>query len=57
MVEEAIALLERTRAMEATAAWLTATHDAAVRHPMAEVLPGLVTRLLSPVEHALFGTK
>ncbi len=57
MVEKAIALLERTGALDATAAWLKTAHDAAVRHPMAEVLPGFVTRLLSPVAHALFGGK
>jgi geranylgeranyl pyrophosphate synthase len=55
MVAEALALLERTGALDATAAWLKAAHDAAVRHPMAEVLPVFATRLLSPVAHALLG--
>jgi geranylgeranyl diphosphate synthase, type I len=57
LIDEAIALLERTRALEATAAWLSAAHDVAAGDPMAEVMPGFVTRLLSPVKHALCGGK
>lgn len=53
MIEESIALLERVGALRATAAWLNTARIAALHHPMAEVVPGLVARILSPVSHAL----
>ena len=53
MIEESIALLDRVGALDAAATWLNMAQIAALRHPMAEVVPGLAARILSPVSHAL----
>lgn len=53
MVEDAIATLERTGALAATAAWLMEARLAALHHPFAQAVPGLVERMLVPVAHAL----
>jgi geranylgeranyl pyrophosphate synthase len=53
MVDEALAALNRCGALAATAAWLRAAAEAAERHTMAKVVPGLSARCLTPVAHAL----
>jgi geranylgeranyl pyrophosphate synthase len=53
MVEDAIATLERTGALKATAEWLTEARHAALDHPFGRAVPGLVERMLAPVAHAL----
>jgi geranylgeranyl pyrophosphate synthase len=53
MVEDAIATLERTGALAATAEWLMEARDAALRHPFAHAVPGLAEHMLVPVAHAL----
>jgi geranylgeranyl pyrophosphate synthase len=53
MVEDAIVTLDRTGALTATATWLRDARDAALDHPFAPAVPGLVERMLAPVAHAL----
>src|SRR5262249_24991128 len=53
MVEDAIATLDRTGALAATAAWLAEAQGAALHHPFAPAVPGLAERMLAPVAHAL----
>src|SRR6185437_3167843 len=52
-IEEAIALLERTGALGATASFLGDLFDEALGHPLSESFPGLAARLLAPVAHAM----
>lgn len=49
MVEDAITLLRGCGALAATAEWLKATRDAALRHPMAAVVPDLAAHLLASI--------
>lgn len=53
MVDEAREALERSVAIMETAAWLKRSARAAIRHPLAALLPGLVERILAPVQHSL----
>jgi geranylgeranyl pyrophosphate synthase len=53
MVEDAIATLERTGALGATAEWLMEARLDALHHPFAHAVPGLAERMLVPVAHAL----
>lgn len=52
-IDEAFGLLERTGALRATADRLVDLHDRALAHPLSESFPGLATRILAPVVHAL----
>lgn len=45
MVDDAIAILERTGALTATAKWLQAKRDEALRHPFASIVPDLFDRI------------
>ncbi|PKN58289.1 MAG: hypothetical protein CVU56_06505 [Deltaproteobacteria bacterium HGW-Deltaproteobacteria-14] len=53
MVEEALALLHRLGAIDATIAWLRAESAHADADPLAAAVPGFVARLLDPVRHVL----
>lgn len=53
MVEEALALLNRLGAIEATIAWIRAESAQADADPLAAAVPRLVARLLDPVRHVL----
>ncbi len=53
MVDEALEALARCGALRATASWLQRSASAAIRHPLAVLLPGFVEQILAPVRHAL----
>ena len=53
MVDEALEALVRCGAITATVVWLQRSARAAVRHPLAVLLPGLVEQILAPVRHVL----
>ena len=53
MISDGLALLERTGAFAATATWLRETAASLEDGPEAGLVPGLVTRVLAPVAHAL----
>lgn len=53
MVDEAMALLESTGAVEATAQWLRNMRDSIATQRYAETVPGIVARILKPVAHRL----
>lgn len=53
MVEEALDLLTRLGAIDATIAWVRSEASAASADPLAAAVPGFVARLLDPVRHVL----
>jgi len=55
-VSEAIAAMQWSGALAATAAWLSAAAEAAQAHMFSAVIPGWIDRCLAPVAHAMAPT-
>jgi hypothetical protein len=53
MIDEAMALLQSSGALAYTASWLRTTAAKLQASPECHVVPGLITKFLDPVKHAI----